>query len=164
MSAPTPTSTPGPTTTQAVQGPATTASSQPSQTAAASASASALCPSGAPQAAVTYTATPDLHVSSTWKVTMSGTATNTLSTPVVIASATVELADSNGIDQDPDKLVPDGATGPVTLGPGQSTAISDATFGGTQITSPGQPSVGKLTLQWTWASGSQYLACPSGST
>jgi hypothetical protein len=160
-----PSSTSATTTTQPGQAPAPVTSSQPAQTAVpAAAPNAATCPSGAPQAAVTYTATPELHVSNTWKVTMTGTATNTLTTPVAIVSATVELADSNGVDQGPDKLVPDAATGSATLDPGQSVAISDAAFGGTQITSTGQPTVGKLTVQWTWPAGSQYLACPSGST
>lgn len=160
-SAPSPAGTQAPPTTQTGQASAPTTSIPPVHTAAAP--SAAMCPGGAPQAVVTYTATPELHVSNTWKVTMTGTATNPLTTPVAIVSATVEVADSNGIDQDPDKLVPDAATAPVTLDPGQSVSMSDAPSGGTQITSTGNPTVDRLAVQWTWPAGSQYLSCPSGS-
>jgi hypothetical protein len=90
---------------------------------------------------------------------MAGSVTNVMATPVSVISASVVVADSSGVGQSTDKLFPNGTPTPVTLEPGQSVALAG---GGTQIDSVGHPTVGGLTLQWTWPGGSRYLNCPSG--
>lgn len=117
------------------------------------------CPFGAPQATVTYTATP-LGQPNLWQVTLSGTVANTLGTAVQITSASVVVTDSGDATQVPITLTPNGTAKPVTLVPGQSAPLGEGSRPATQISSVGHPMASRLAIQWAWPAGSAYGACP----
>jgi hypothetical protein len=128
------------------------------QPAASTPPASPACPSGSPSGQVSVASSSVAEGTGYWNFSLTGTVTNTFNTSIVVFGETAQVVDASGNALQSQTLTPDSGTD-VTLDPGQSTSFNNDVDD--IETSSSQPSVGAVTVSWSWAEEA-YFSCPSG--